>query len=163
MQLVVAIFLYLVHAKRSYDLTGFVLAGSNVPSILQLQLSHWRLSWPPGTKAAAVISRRSHTCRNPFASAVSAWQRCACTTIHHDTWGKEHVLRLGVILIANAFPSNLFQSIFCYTPHLGIPLGLIIAWKKTRAGGREGWQWSQCWKTLENICFELPRPKGGSL
>lgn len=43
-KLVVAIFLYLVHAKRSYDLTGFVLAGSNVPSILQLQLSHWRLS-----------------------------------------------------------------------------------------------------------------------
>lgn len=33
------------------------------------------------------------------------------------------MLCIGVILIANAFSSNLFQSIFCYMPSLRIQLG----------------------------------------
>lgn len=90
---------------------------------------------------------------------VSVSQLCACITVHHEIWWKEDVLCLGVILITNAFSSNLFQTIFYYMPSLGIPLGSIIVQKRPRAGGGKSAYWGLC-NNVENVCFELTRPKG---
>lgn len=67
------------------------------------------------------------------------------------------MLCLGVILIANAFSSNLFQTIFYYTPSLGIPLGSIII--KKRTGGSKSVYWGLC-NNVGNIWFQLFRLKG---
>lgn len=69
------------------------------------------------------------------------------------------MLRLGVILIANAFSSNLFQTIFYYPPSFGIPLGSIIIQKRNGVGGSESANWGLC-NNVENVLFELSRLKG---
>ena len=58
------------------------------------------------------------------------------------------MLCLGVILIINAFSSNLFQTIFYYMPSLGIPLGSIIVQKRTGAGRGKSAYCVIMWKTF---------------